>query len=365
MKKHTQYSVGLLIWLLSCYAFSSCIDTRQGMDASKKYSEQAKEAKLGTHYGVPKIENAMVLEEWILIDLNTHDFSEKRLKYWLDNGLNVDAKDQQDIYGYCTLLMHAVLAKNKPAVQYLIGKRANVNAQNYSQYTALMLAVRLALTTTTEAEERICEDIITLLLERGADPNATTTNHETAQAFIEDYPGASDEKRARLKKILDTVKKLDPMLIIDKVFWDFFGQIKDTCPFIIENMQSFLRITGIDIKARNSTGDTMLILVAQFECEGEDEYEENEEIEPLLQFIIDQGVDVNAEDNRGSTVLKLAIAQLRPGLIDFLLKNGADPIKKNSDGEDALSFAKRYQQEKLPDNERLNSIIKQLEAAVQ
>lgn len=71
----------------------------------------------------------------------------------------------------------------------------------------------------------------------------------------------------------------------------------------------------------------------------------------LCQFLMDQGVDVNAKDNGGNTILMNAVAQNNAELVQLYLDAGADTNHQNNKGETAYHIAvfnamsiDRYQQ---------------------
>ncbi|QQP41437.1 Fem-1A [Caligus rogercresseyi] len=59
----------------------------------------------------------------------------------------------------------------------------------------------------------------------------------------------------------------------------------------------------------------------------------------LVQFLIDNGVDVNAEDVQQKTALHYAVQENRFETAKLLLENGADPLKTSKYGDDILQTA--------------------------
>ncbi|EHL31320.1 ankyrin repeat domain-containing protein [Legionella drancourtii] len=55
-----------------------------------------------------------------------------------------------------------------------------------------------------------------------------------------------------------------------------------------------------------------------------------------VQELIDDGVDINCRGEYLTTPLMLAVTKNRPDIVNYLIKNGADPYLIMSDGEDAL-----------------------------
>ncbi|XP_054706797.1 protein fem-1 homolog A-B-like [Uloborus diversus] len=60
---------------------------------------------------------------------------------------------------------------------------------------------------------------------------------------------------------------------------------------------------------------------------------------PLCQFLIDHGADLNAQDIQLKTALHYAIQGNNFGITKLLLENGANPLLKSKDGDDALQMA--------------------------
>ncbi len=82
---------------------------------------------------------------------------------------------------------------------------------------------------------------------------------------------------------------------------------------------------GIDIDSRDDKGNSLLHLAV----EG---YLKN-----IVQFLVDRGADVNIKDKRGYTSLDRAISRNQIGIIEILVVNGAQFNVKGPDGRTAFS----------------------------
>jgi len=84
-----------------------------------------------------KVENPMFLSDQIIEDLKNNNWSPERLTYWIDRGLNVDAKDKNGD----TLLLGRV--DNEVAIQFLLDNGADMNKGNkYYGKTLLHIATK-------------------------------------------------------------------------------------------------------------------------------------------------------------------------------------------------------------------------------
>ncbi|AXI24519.1 Ankyrin repeats containing protein [Cardinium endosymbiont of Sogatella furcifera] len=102
-----------------------------------------------------------ILEEKILEDIRSSGFSIKRTKYWLDQGLNIDAKHTPTGW---SLLIYGVQYDKKDLVRYLLAKGANVDIQDIYEFTPLMNALLVL------DGAHMTEDMINLLIQYKANP---------------------------------------------------------------------------------------------------------------------------------------------------------------------------------------------------
>lgn len=82
---------------------------------------------------------------------------------------------------------------------------------------------------------------------------------------------------------------------------------------------------GADIHALSGHGDTIL----EFATTNE-----------IAQYFLDRGLDINARDKDGYTLLILSAEGFHRPSIAFLLEHGADPNAKTTDGTTALKLAR-------------------------
>lgn len=132
-------------------------------------------------------------------------------------------------------------------------------------------------------------------------------------------------------------------------------------------VQTLLKHPGLDVNAINQAGETPLMLAAlkgrvelmkqlvargalvnepgwsalHYACSGPDR--------GAVQWLLEQGADVNARSPNGSTPLMMAAGYGDSGSIAILLKAGADNRLRNEQGLDAADFAKRAGRERIAD----------------
>ncbi len=101
---------------------------------------------------------------------------------------------------------------------------------------------------------------------------------------------------------------------------------KDLVAVMIEN--------GCDVNYLNNNEQNFLHILANNPAHmGEDK------IVPLVELLIDNGVDFSKKDKVGDTPLHIAASRNLKKTIEFLLDQGADPAEENNKGETAFSIA--------------------------
>ncbi len=79
----------------------------------------------------------------------------------------------------------------------------------------------------------------------------------------------------------------------------------------LKDLEDFLKTSNWNINAKDSFGDTALIIAIQ-----------NREDE-LMKCLIENGADVNLPNDSGNTPLNIAVEKNRVDIVDYLLQNGA------------------------------------------
>ena len=99
-------------------------------------------------------------------------------------------------------------------------------------------------------------------------------------------------------------------------------------------IKQFLAYGG-DVKSRNTLGDTPFMIAAKRRSNP-----------ATLDILLSAGSDINAQDNLGNTSLMKVIqhpqAMKRLGVIEFLIKNGADVDIKNNEGKDIWDYVDNH-----------------------
>lgn len=90
---------------------------------------------------------------------------------------------------------------------------------------------------------------------------------------------------------------------------------------------ALVRAGGVDVKARNAAGDTLLHRAVE------------KSMRSLAESLLARGADLNARSKNGETPLHLAALDADPAVAELLLDAGADPRARNHDGESALMWA--------------------------
>ena len=102
----------------------------------------------------------------------------------------------------------------------------------------------------------------------------------------------------------------------------FFGNI--------EGVQCLMK-HGFDITFKDSSGQNLL-----FSCV-------HRELDKMFKFLLDQGLNINEQDNDGNTVLHLAIILLYPAkTVQKLYDLGSDPNIQNKEGKTVLDLIQSY-----------------------
>lgn len=252
----------------------------------------------------------------------------KNLRCLLEHGADVNAMDNKTGY---SALMVAGLSDQAEAARLLIEKGANINAisTNEEGVTALMLAMmrgRLMRSATQEIDNGTGH----LLIEKGADVNIADKNCNTALMF------AVKTGRANIVRML--IKKGADVNVANKNGITALRLAQTGKDADIEKM---LRKAGAVLEApsrcNNKTGRDLPVhaevrtLPNKTGCDSKADkfplpllYSARHGDTKNLRCLLDNGADVHAVDQDGTTALMLAASEGHADAVRLLLEKGAD-----------------------------------------
>jgi ankyrin repeat protein len=253
-----------------------------------------------------------------------------------------------------TALMLAIINAHFDAAAVLIEKGADLNVPDSSGTTALYMAVdmhtmppMLSRPAPKLVDKRDAADVVQLLLEKGANPNARLKRpaigrHHTPTADASLGEGTTPLLRATKSNDLPLMKMLlehgaSPLLTL-----------KD-------------RTTALMIAAGG--GNVVGAYANAIPVTEETSIE-------AMRLCIERGVDLNAFNTNGQTALHLAAQRGAEKVVRFLAENGAKIDMKNKQGKTALDIAQAGTPARrnratsgIPPNESLVTLLQQLSAA--
>ena len=155
-----------------------------------------------------------------------------------------------------------------------------------------------------EDRQQTCQEIISMLIRAGADVHAENNNGET------------------------------PLYNITRLF------VTNLVPF-----QSVLEVVqeGADVGVINSSsGDTILHSIFNHPAKAINHDTHVEEF--IDYYLLQEGVDINARNNKGQVPLDFAALDPRPAVVSHLLEKGADVTMANESLHNAVKMARRRAQ---------------------
>jgi ankyrin repeat protein len=263
---------------------------------------------------------------------------------------NINVKDRRGV----TPLMHAALVGSPEAMKLLLAAKADVNAKNAADATALIWSVtdiakvRLLLDAGADVNARSKKgrtplliaasnfgsiDIVRLLLAKGADPKATSESGYTA---LQAAAGAEDHEMLRLF--------LDLGLDVNAVDQAGFTPLLNAAAVQDLAAVKLLLAKGARVDMANIEEGTVLngpialknltplMLAAPFASP------------EMVATLLEAGANINAKDVRGMTPLMLAVGSetQNPAVVRLLLAKGADVKVKSAVNETPVDWARKY-----------------------
>jgi ankyrin repeat protein len=244
-----------------------------------------------------------------------------------------------------------VEAANKH-IDLLIEHGARVNVHDKNNMTPLMIAA--------QSDVKHIEAIIERLIVRGADVNARNHHRQTAFHF------ALKERNTRtIKKLVQHgagVRAVNLFFVSDSE--ELIELLLPYCANLQERDETgdslLHRVVGYSYKStkllidhnvdphiRNSyNGDSILHAVFARQADYVDADDEHEitKIKLIIKYLLDKGLSLNLENNRGEiplhTLITSSISQnVKKHVIDYMISLGADPFKKDHNGLSVIHYA--------------------------
>ncbi|XP_053595299.1 alpha-latrotoxin-Lg1a-like, partial [Microplitis demolitor] len=245
------------------------------------------------------------------------------VKLLLDNGAidsldTISNEDNQNLFYYP---LHIAIAKEKyQIVKCLLeygDKPDKLYLDNNEEYSALHLA----------CEENNIE-IVKLLVDKGADVNIKNSRGMMPIARAKFYHG----KDIFNYLINDKNFKLDLNNFVSLLYDAISDEDVDKVKLILQHLDANLYLKHkIDINTlRNSEGISIVYINSIIGDDGIDE---------IMNLFVEYGVDVNAKNKSGRTLLHVAFRYRKAASIVALLKNGADINATCNNGYTCLDYA--------------------------
>ena len=297
------------------------------VESSRKMQQEEKEVIVQKKVNEQQ-KTAMVSEELSLLMMAVSKNNLYLIKHLIAHGTRPDV---QDIDGN-EALAYVTDRTTPETIAYLLEQGLDINHRNKFQNTPLMFAIRY---------ENV--PAVRFMVEHGADVQATTRSGRTMISMaggpkIKAYLTSLDQpvptvltrswwRRADLRDVQQAFHQNPQMFKNRKIFALAAANTSD--PRVIQ----FLIDKGFDVNQVDETGITPIFSAASSNGNPE-----------ILQYLVERGADVNRMDEVYHTTPLMAAAyfQRNPEIFKTLLKLGADPSLKDSNGQTAVNYAKRF-----------------------
>lgn len=228
-------------------------------------------------------------------------------------------------------LHRAVVNRNLAEVKTQLALGANVNSRGNHGYTPLLLAVEYSYSGA---------EIVTLLLEKGADPNLANDSGDTALMLAAGRNNAEAASVLLAHKARVYIRNQQQKTALHIAARELHASIVSAIlasQSEVGASSAGVDVRGVEVDARDDRGRTPLMLAA-----------DNEGLVPddVMKLLLEKGADLNAQDGEGNTALMLAAHAGSMAGVDYLLSRGANVDVKNRAGETALKLAKTVHENK-------------------
>lgn len=223
------------------------------------------------------------------------------MKALLDAGAPIEARNR---FGQRPL--HWAFASAE-RTRLLLDRGAAIDSQASDGRTALYLA----------ASQRHSEDVLALLLEKGANPNLATTNGRTPL-----MAAAAGGAVPLMRRLIEKKANVNAVSGTNSV------ALMDAASSRSVEAVNLLLASGANPNAATKRNQTALAMAAMYGSED------------IVRVLLDRGADVNVRDERGySPLMYAAYSEAMPaGIVKLLLAKGADR-NVNGEGETPVSLA--------------------------
>ncbi|CAB0037187.1 unnamed protein product [Trichogramma brassicae] len=209
-------------------------------------------------------------------------------------------------------------------INHEIQQTVRINAQNKSGRAPLHQAVA-----------RRNDSLVELLLRRGADSNLADNEGSTPLHFICNRPDLDFELAELFFRINNEIQQTVQIDARDKLGWTSLHRV------VHRGSKEYTRLllrNGADPNLAKKDGSTPLHIICK------SHYVDNVELAKILFELSDEKchpVQIDARDELGNTPLHLAVSRGYRGLLELLLRAGANPNLVNDEGSTALHIVCR------------------------
>lgn len=235
---------------------------------------------------------------------------DKVVKIYLDHGVNINTKGQQDgMFLTKTALMRAAASGHFSTVKLLLERRADLDVQDSHGTTALM-----------RAAERNYPDIVSLLLRKGADKNLKTSGKILKDQGLTAYEIAEQNGCVNVLKIFSAYQQQQQSVILSE---ELYKVAQEGNSRLVRG----LLVAGANLEYRDANGDQAIHMAS--------DNGHNDVIRVLLDF----GANIDSRGQCKYTPLHRAARSKQFRTVRLLIDFGADMNLLTSGGSTALIWA--------------------------